>query len=135
MLDHFSGHLQAIIREAADAAQAPIAIITHREQAGLRVLAALDNPANPFARDDLIPNDSNLFCLRTVRSRQFLHVDESSHGGPPLHYLSQPIFMPNGDIFGAISVKEAAIPAGLARHQAMLERFAHVIEDELQKQT
>ncbi len=127
--ENLQSRLNDIVVIAAVETGSPIAIITEKTLDGLLVRAAYDDPANPFKPDDIIPYDSNLFCLKVVSNAEPLHIDESD--GKPSHYLSTPILTPSKKVFGALSVKESTLRHGLEACEKVLGRLRTLIENDL----
>lgn len=124
-----SSRLQEIVTIAALETDAKIAIITKTVAEGLLIIASYQDELNPFKIGDVIPLESNLFCLKVIANREPLHIDES--GTESSHYLSTPIFNSDQSIFGALSVKESSLKRGVEEGFKTLHKLLEIIENDL----
>lgn len=127
--NRLSSRLQEIVTIAALDTEAKIAIITRKTDEGLLIIASYQHELNPFKVGDVIPAESNLFCLKVIANREPLHIDES--GTEASHYLSTPIFNSDQSIFGALSVKESSLKHGVEEGFKTLHKLREIIESDL----
>lgn len=129
--EDITNRLKQIVRVAGEETEAKIAIATQKSDQGLLVRASLDNPHNPLKVDQLIPNESNLFCLKVVRTKSVLHVDETTEPEEASHYVGVPIYHPDGQVFGSLAVKDSKLQYGIENSKRLMVKLSEMITEEL----
>ena len=120
-----------IVKIAAEETDANIAMISQISDKGFIVRSVLDTSEDPYTLNEFVPYISDIFCFKVVRSKTFLHLDESDKEAS--HYIGVPIYKPNGEIFGALGIRGVKLHHGLNNSKRLLLKLADIVTDDLRR--
>ena len=132
-------HLAEVFRQHLDTTVSALCQFTYARDC---LIIEIDSKArNPKilahkAQSSVLPEDKtparlDLFSRRAAKIGRLLHMTELDENNRELHFLGYPIRYPNGQIFGLISINGASVPYGLKTATKTMQRFAHIIEEDL----
>lgn len=121
--------LDEIVVIAAEETDASIAMITQKSERGLIVRSVLDSSEEPYTLNEFLPFGNDIFCFKVIRTESFLHLDESDKTSS--HYMGVPIYQPDGQVFGALGIRDGKLQHGLKNSKRLLLKLAEIVTDDL----
>ena len=116
----------------------PAALIMRVHSRELEVLLASNSKGNPYKPGEITQLDTGLYCEEVMQSHNQLLVpnalkDAVWQDNPDVSlnmiaYLGQPLFLPNGNIFGTICVLDSKSRSFSDTHQKLLFEFKGIVE-------